>query len=242
MRVRLDVALTERGLAPSRSRARDLVRLGQVTVNGAIAAKAGLLVGGDASIAVAANANPYVSRGGLKLAAALDAFDLSPSDLTTLDVGASTGGFTQVLLERGAAKVYAVDVGRDQLHDNLRNDERVVSLESSDVRDLELDDKVGAIVIDVSFISLLKVLPAVLPIADAKAWLVALIKPQFEAGRDAIGKGGIVRDETARMAAIDRVRDWISAQPGWRILDVIPSPIDGGSGNAEYLIGATRDD
>jgi 23S rRNA (cytidine1920-2'-O)/16S rRNA (cytidine1409-2'-O)-methyltransferase len=186
----------------------------------------------------------YVSRGALKLAAALDAFGFDAAGRIGLDIGASTGGFTDVLLSRGAAKVYAVDVGHGQLIAKLKDDERVVSLEGRDARSLtreEVPDQVGAIVADVSFISLEKALPASLMLAAPGAWLVALVKPQFEAGRDAIGKGGIVRDAAVREAQGERIRAWLDGQPGWRTVGLMPSPIQGGSGNEEYLVGARFD-
>jgi 23S rRNA (cytidine1920-2'-O)/16S rRNA (cytidine1409-2'-O)-methyltransferase len=161
-----------------------------------------------------------------------------------LDIGASTGGFTEVLLERSAAHVYAVDVGSAQLHDSLKADPRVVSLENCDARELSHDQvpaPVGAVVIDVSFISVTKVLGSVLPLAAGSAWLVVLVKPQFEVGRERVGSGGIVRDEAARRGAVDAVREWLLKQPGWRIIGEMESPILGGSGNVEYLIGARRD-
>ena len=181
----------------------------------------------------------------MKLIAALDHFRFPVAGIVALDVGASTGGFTQALLARGAARVYAVDVGHGQLHARLAGDARVVSLEGRDARQLDralVPEPVGAIVADVSFISLAKALPVPLTLAGAGAWLVALIKPQFEAGRAAVGKGGIVRDPEARQRAVAAVRDWVAAQPGWRVLDVIASPIAGGSGNEEFLLGAVRDD
>jgi len=184
-----------------------------------------------------------LSRGAPKLIAALDHFGYSANDLVALDIGASTGGFTQVLLDRGAARVYAVDVGHGQLHAQLAADPRVVSLEDCDARRLGptlVPEAVGALVADVSFISLTKALPAPLTLTRAGAWLVALIKPQFEAGRAAVGKRGIVRDPAARQRAVDLVRDWIAEQPNWRVLDVIASPILGGSGNQEFLLGAQR--
>ncbi len=185
-----------------------------------------------------------VSRGGAKLAAALDAFGLDPRHRVALDVGASTGGFTQVLLKRGAEKVYAVDVGHGQLHARLKDDPRVVSLEGCDARSLEratIPEAIAAIVADVSFISLLKALPAALALAMPGAWLVALIKPQFEVGRARIGKRGIVRDASARDAAVEDVSTWLAAQSGWRVVGVIPSPLRGGSGNEEFLLGACKD-
>jgi len=232
----------EEGLAPSRARAADLVRRGCVSVAGVPASKPGALVADEAPLAVSPEETQYVSRGGLKLQAALEAFGFSPEGRVVLDVGASTGGFTEVLLARGAAKVFAVDVGRDQLHERLRADPRVVSLEATDARRLDetlIAEPVAAIVADVSFISLTQALPAALNRAGKSAWLVALIKPQFEAGRQAVGKGGIVRDEKDRARAIARVRDFLEDE-GWRVLGVIQSPITGGSGNVEFLIGACR--
>jgi 23S rRNA (cytidine1920-2'-O)/16S rRNA (cytidine1409-2'-O)-methyltransferase len=237
---RIDQRLVEEGLAPSRARAADLVRRGCVTVGGAVASKPGALVADDAALAVTGEEADYVSRGALKLVAALEAFDLSPEGCVALDIGASTGGFAEVLLARGAVKVYAVDVGRDQLHPRLRADPRVVSLESTDARKLDgtlIPDPVTVITADVSFISLTQALPAALKRAAADAWLVALVKPQFEAGRDAVGKGGIVRGQEDRMRAATRVRDFLEAQ-GWRVLGVIQSPISGLSGNVEFLIAA----
>ena len=242
--LRLDHALVARGLAPTRSQARDLVVRGCVMVDGRIAHKAGAEVSPTTRIEVAAGAQPYVSRSGLKLAAALAAFEVSPAGLVALDIGASTGGFTQVLLEAGAARVYAVDVGTGQLHPTLAADPRITSLEGRDARTLDraaIPEPVGAIVADVSFISLTLALPAPLALAAPGAWLTALVKPQFEAGRAHVGKGGVVRDEAARTAAVDKVRDWLASQPGWRIIGVIPSPLEGGAGNVEYLIGARRD-
>lgn len=245
MRQRLDVALVARGLAPTRSQARDLVRRGCVKVDGAIAGKAGQVIGDRVAIEVSAGAQPYVSRGGLKLAAALEAFAFEARGVTAIDVGASTGGFTDVLLKAGAARVYAVDVGRGQLHGSIAADPSVVNLEGQDVRLLDaalVPEAAGAIVADVSFISLTQALPAAMALAAPGAWLAALIKPQFEAGRDDIGKGGIVRDEAARLRAVEKVGAWLAAQSGWRAAGVMPSPIAGGSGNIEFLIGARRDD
>jgi 23S rRNA (cytidine1920-2'-O)/16S rRNA (cytidine1409-2'-O)-methyltransferase len=240
-KMRLDRILVERGLAVTRSRAADLIRLGAVSVEGRPALKPGALIEPGARLMVEAQASPFVSRGGLKLAAALDAFGLDPKGLVALDVGASTGGFTEVLLARGAERVFAVDVGRDQLHDKLREDRRVVVLEGTDARALDaavIDGPVGAIVADVSFISLTKALPEALKLAAPGAWLVALVKPQFEVGRDAVGKGGIVRDAQARARAVAEVRAFIDATPGWNVFAEMPSPIPGGSGNEEVLIGA----
>lgn len=237
---RLDLVLMRCGLAASRSRARDLIRLGQVRVNGRTAVKAGATVPARAAIEIAADANPYVSRGGLKLAAALEAFNLSPAGRVALDIGASTGGFTQVLLARGAKTVYAVDVGHGQLHEKLRGEPRVVELEGTDARDLSPDRikaPVTAITADVSFISLTLALPKPLALAAPGCWLIALIKPQFEAGRQAVGKRGIVA-RGHHPAAIERVTGWLASQTHWKLLDVIPSPIAGKDGNGEFLLGA----
>ena len=245
MRRRLDQALVERGMAATRSRARDLIMRGCVRVDGEIAGKAGREIGDAAVVEITEGALPYVSRGGLKLAAALEAFDLSAAGRTAIDIGASTGGFTEALLQTGAAKVYAVDVGRGQLHASLRGDHRVVNLEGLDARRLtgaNIPEAVAAIVADVSFISLTKVLPAALGLAATNAWLVALIKPQFELEPAAIGKRGIVKDQALHERAVGTVREWIARQPGWRVLGIVPSPILGGSGNQEFLIGARRDE
>jgi 23S rRNA (cytidine1920-2'-O)/16S rRNA (cytidine1409-2'-O)-methyltransferase len=237
---RLDQRLVAEGLVPSRARAADLIRRGCVTVTGATVLKPGALVADDAPIVVAAGAGDGVSRGALKLEAALHDFGFDPVGRVALDIGASTGGFTEVLLAEGAAKVYAVDVGRGQLHERLRADPRVVSLEATDARNLDaalIPEPVGTIVADVSFISLTQALPAALKRAAPGAWLVALVKPQFEAGREAVGKGGIVRKAEDRERAVVRVRDFLEGE-GWIVLGVIPSPIEGGSGNVEFLIGA----
>ncbi len=183
-----------------------------------------------------------VSRGRLKLVAALDTFGFDPTGLACLDVGASTGGFTEVLLERGAKKVYAVDVGTGQLHPRLAQDPRVTSMEGRDVRMLthaDLAEAPDAIVADVSFLSLTKALPAALTLAAVGAWLVVLVKPQFEAGPQNVSKSGIVRDERIRLATVDHIAAWLEAS-GWHPTSPIPSPITGGEGNIEYLLGARR--
>jgi 23S rRNA (cytidine1920-2'-O)/16S rRNA (cytidine1409-2'-O)-methyltransferase len=237
---RLDQLLVEIGLAPSRSRAADLVRRGLVSVAGVPALKPGTQVAPDAELRVSPGASRYVSRGGEKLAAALDAFGFEPKRTIALDVGASTGGFSDVLIARGAAKIYAVEVGSGQLHSKLRANPRVVVLEDTDARALDrtvIAEQVTAIVADVSFISLTLALPAALKLAAPGAWLVALVKPQFEAGREAVGKGGIVRDEAARKKAVAKVRHFIEGA-GWTVVGEITSPILGGSGNQEFLIGA----
>jgi 23S rRNA (cytidine1920-2'-O)/16S rRNA (cytidine1409-2'-O)-methyltransferase len=242
MGLRLDVVLLKRGLVPSRSRARDLIQRGAVSVEGVVVAKPGALIADDAAV-VLAEPSDYISRGALKLEAALDAFGFDATGRVALDVGASSGGFTEVLLVRGALHVFAVDVGHGQLHERLRTDQRVTSLEGLDARALsprEIPLPVAAIVADVSFISLEKALPAALALAAPGAWLVALVKPQFEAGRDAVGKGGIVRDADVRQAQAEKIATWIGRRAGWNVAGVIASPIAGGSGNREFLLGARR--
>ncbi len=243
-KLRLDQRLVMDGLSVSRAQARDLIKRGCVRVDGAPTTKPGLVVAPDAAIEVAPDAQPYVSRGGLKLAAALRAFRFETSGIVALDVGASTGGFTDALLAAGAARVYAVDVGHGQLHPTLAADQRVMSHEGVDGRALSRDHiacDVDAVVADVSFVSLTKVLAVPLGFAKVGAWLVALVKPQFEVGRDRVGGKGIVRGEADRRAAIGKVQDWLVAEAGWRSLGWMASPIAGGSGNREYLIGARRE-
>jgi 23S rRNA (cytidine1920-2'-O)/16S rRNA (cytidine1409-2'-O)-methyltransferase len=242
-KIRLDLLLTERGLAPSRSRARDLILRGAVRAGGEVVTRPGVDVAADTELAVEEAWSGYVSRGALKLAAALDAFGFDPAGRVGLDIGASTGGFTQMLLRRGAARVHAVDVGRDQLHARLRADARVLSLEGTDARALDralVPDPIGAITADVSFISLTKALPAAFALAAPQAWAVLLVKPQFEAGRDAVGKGGIVKSEAARAEALAGVERFVAAQAGWQVIGSIVSPITGLGGNVEYLLGARR--
>jgi 23S rRNA (cytidine1920-2'-O)/16S rRNA (cytidine1409-2'-O)-methyltransferase len=242
-RERLDVLLAKRGLARSRSEGRDLVLRGVVSVGGRPAIKAGELCEATSDIAVESGASGQVSRGGLKLASALDAFGLNPVGLVALDIGAATGGFTELLLERGARKVYAVDVGREQLSSRLRLDDRVVMLEATDARALtprEIVEPPGAIVADVSFISLTLALPVPLSLVASDAWLIALIKPQFELSPADIGRGGIVRSENGHERAVERVKDWIGSQHGWTVLGAVDSPIFGKSGNREFLIAARR--
>lgn len=240
-KLRLDQLMTSRGLAPTRSRARDLIKRGVVRVAGRVETRAGVDLPEDADIAVAEDWSGYVSRGALKLAAALDAFGFACDGRIALDIGASTGGFTQTLLRRGAVRVYTVDVGAGQLHPEIGGDARVVGLEKTDARSLDgtlIPEPIDAITADLSFISLTKALPAALSLAAPGAWAVALIKPQFEAGREHVGKGGIVRDEAVRAAVVERIADFFGAQPGWRVAGTMPSPIAGQSGNAEFLIGA----
>jgi 23S rRNA (cytidine1920-2'-O)/16S rRNA (cytidine1409-2'-O)-methyltransferase len=246
-RDRLDRVMVARGLAESRARAQDLIRRGLVRVKDAVERSPGRQVAPADPVDVAAThaIGRHVSRGGEKLAAALEHFALPAEGRTALDIGASTGGFTGVLLDAGAARVHAVDVGHGQLRASLREDRRVVVHERCDARNLDatlIPDAIGIIVADVSFISLTKVLPAALRLARSGAWLVALVKPQFEAGRAALSKQGIVRDAAARERAVATVTNFIADQPGWRVLGIIPSPITGGSGNQEYLLAAVLDD
>ncbi len=238
MRKRADILLVERGFFSSRTRAQAAIAAGRVSVGGAALKKASEEVADDATIEAEAS-HPWASRGGVKLAAALDAFALDPSGLVCLDVGASTGGFTDVLLARGAAKVTAVDVGRGQLAPRLVADRRVVSLEGLDARALtpeHLGERPDAIVIDVSFISQRLVLPSVLKLAADRAWLVSLVKPQFELSRVDIVKGRVLSEGALERASAN-VRACVEAQ-GWTVLGLIPSPILGGGGAKEFLIAA----
>ena len=238
---RLDVAMVEVGLAPTRSRARDLIARGFVTVDGRPITKPGAAVAVSTRIAISPDAPQFVSRGAEKLQEALHRFGFDAAGRVALDVGASTGGFTEVLLKAGAARVYAADVGHDQLHASLRAHPRVVALERTDARKLTpalVPEPVTAIVADVSFISLTKALSPALALAGRETWLVALIKPQFEAGPDAVGKGGVVGDPADRARAVTTVSDWVAAQSGWDLVGVIPSPIAGSDGNVEFLLGA----
>ncbi|MCR5879968.1 TlyA family RNA methyltransferase [Phenylobacterium sp. J367] len=225
----------------SRAKARAAIEAGGVTVDGRTVAKASDLVAGDAEIAAVA-AHPWVGRGALKLVHALEVWDVTVRDAVVLDVGASTGGFTEVALSRGAARVYAVDVGRGQLHPNLQTDPRVVNLEATDARDLTpelIPEPIDLIVTDVSFIGLAKALPAALALAPPGAALVALVKPQFEVGPERVGKGGLVKDEAARREALDGVAAFL-ATAGWDVLATMESPIAGGEGNREWLLHAVR--
>ena len=240
---RLDQALVARGLAASRSQARDLVRRGEVRVEGVVVTRPATTVLPGTRLVISAEA-ARVSRGGAKLAAGLAAFALSAAGRHCLDLGASTGGFTQELLRGGALSVAAVDVGHGQLHATLRADPRVTALEGRDARSLgraDLRAPVAAVVADLSFISLTLALPPALALAAPGCWLVALVKPQFEAGREAVRRGGIVRDAADRERAVARVGAWLRAQPGWRMIGVVPSPLEGGAGNVEYLLGACHD-
>lgn len=236
---RLDVELVQRGLMASRAQARAAIEAGKVLVDGAAAGKPGQLVT-VSSVIVAEPAHPWVSRGGVKLAHALDMFGVDPAGRACLDVGASTGGFTDVLLSRGARSVVAVDTGREQLHPKLRGDARVVSLESTDARELTaamLGEAPSLIVVDASFIGLSKLLARPLELAAHKAQLVGLFKPQFEVGPAHVGRGGIVSDQVAVERAAAEFSNWLASE-GWPIEAWTPSPIAGGDGNLERLFHA----
>jgi 23S rRNA (cytidine1920-2'-O)/16S rRNA (cytidine1409-2'-O)-methyltransferase len=236
---RIDLLLVERGLLESRTKAQAAVEAGGVRVNGRAVLKPSEMVDEAAEIQAEA-AHPWVGRGALKLAHALTLWLISPQDKVVLDIGASTGGFTQVCLAGGAGRVYAVDVGRGQLHPVVANDPRVVNLEGLDARrlDAELVPVPPALIVcDASFIGLEKALPAALGLAAPGADLIALVKPQFEVGPDKVGKGGVVKDESARQAALDGVRGFLEAA-GWQVRGAIESPVEGADGNREYLLHA----
>lgn len=241
-KVRLDHLLVARGHAENPSRARTLLLEGRVFSGERRLDKGGLLVDPDLPLEVR-EGRRWVSRGALKLIAGLDAFGIDAAGRIALDVGASTGGFTQVLLERGAARVYAVDVGYGQLDWQLRQDPRVVVLERTNARALDrthVPEPVDLVVCDASFISLRTVLPAPLTLTASDAALVALIKPQFEVGKGRVGKGGVVRDPALHAEVCEQVREWLEREMGWRVLGVTESPITGPRGNREFLIGAVR--
>jgi 23S rRNA (cytidine1920-2'-O)/16S rRNA (cytidine1409-2'-O)-methyltransferase len=240
---RADLLLVERGLVESRSRAAALILAGKVFSGERRVNKAGDLLTEAAPLELRGQDHPWVSRGGIKLAHGLDQFGVQPAGRVCLDVGASTGGFTDVLLARGAAKVYAVDVGQGQLAWRLRQDPRVVVLERRNARHLTrayIPDAPSLIVCDASFIGLATVLATPLSLAAEQAEVVALIKPQFEVGREGVGKGGIVRDPALREAAVARVVAWLGGEVRWRVQGVTESPIVGAEGNVEYLIVARR--
>jgi 23S rRNA (cytidine1920-2'-O)/16S rRNA (cytidine1409-2'-O)-methyltransferase len=239
-RLRADRLLVEAGHFESRARAQAAIEAGLVRADGVVVRRAADLIAKGAAIEAQAP-HPYVSRGGLKLAAALDAFGLDPSGRVCLDIGASTGGFTDVLLRRGASHVHAVDVGRFQLHPSLAGDPRVSALEATDARSLgSFPVPPSLLVIDVSFISLRLVLPPLVPLLAPDAALAALIKPQFEAGRAHVGRGGLVRDETVQDEVCARIRALVESL-GFAVRGLIPSPVEGGDGNREFLIGAVRE-
>ncbi|HXZ04670.1 MAG TPA: TlyA family RNA methyltransferase [Ktedonobacteraceae bacterium] len=237
---RLDVALVRRGLAPSRERARALIMAGQVLVEGHLVDKPGTLISLDAgcSLKEAPDEIKYASRGGLKLEKALATFELDPEELVALDVGASTGGFTDCLLRHGAKRVYAIDVGHGQLAWTLRNNPRVVVMEHTNIRYLStLPEPIQCVTIDVSFISLRLVLPALVPLLAPGAWIVALVKPQFEAGKAEVDRGaGIIKDPEVHERVVYELQEWITQHTPFRILGLTDSPIYGRDGNREFLL------
>jgi 23S rRNA (cytidine1920-2'-O)/16S rRNA (cytidine1409-2'-O)-methyltransferase len=240
--MRADQYLVEKGHAASRTEAQAAIRAGLVKVNGEVLAKPSRAIE-DAAAIEYAKPHPFVSRGGVKLAVALDYFNLSPEGLICLDIGASTGGFSEVLLAGGAAKLYAVDVGHGQMHARLRRDPRVILRDGLNTRDLSLvhvPEAPRAIVADVSFIGLKLALPPALDLAAPGAWLVALVKPQFEVGRLWVGKGGIVRDAEMQAAAVADIKQFISSQSRWSVTGHMESPIQGGDGNREFFIAAQK--
>jgi 23S rRNA (cytidine1920-2'-O)/16S rRNA (cytidine1409-2'-O)-methyltransferase len=244
-KLRLDELLVLRGFYATRSRARDAVLRGTVRISNSVAEKPGQFVSTDAEVAVDDPARSHVSRAALKLITGLDHFGLSPAGLNALDIGASTGGFTQVLLERGAAHVIAIDVGHDQLDSSLRNDSRISNIEGLNARELGATHlsgrRIGLVVSDASFISLKLALPPALALADHGAACMLLVKPQFEAGREHIGKGGMLKPGVDAEAIAEDLARWLSSQPGWRSLGHCPSPIEGGDGNREFLLAGVKD-
>lgn len=242
-RLRLDQALVERGLFPSRARAQGAIAAGLVKVGGRAVVKSSAVIDPQAELQVLGDVHDYVSRGAVKLAAALDAFSVDPAGRVCLDLGASTGGFTEVLLRRGAAKVYAVDVGQRQLHPRVAADARVVNLERTHAKDLGaaiVPEAIDLVVCDVSFIGLKKALPPALALAAPECRLIALVKPQFEVGPEGVGKGGIVTDPSAGPRFAGEIAGWLRDAHGFQPLGSVESPIEGGDGNKEILIGAIR--
>jgi 23S rRNA (cytidine1920-2'-O)/16S rRNA (cytidine1409-2'-O)-methyltransferase len=243
-RTRLDLLLTETGAFESRARARDAIARGGVRVNGQIVTKPGAQYNSDDVIEISDAARRYVSRAALKLICGLDHFNFDPAGCDALDIGASTGGFTQVLLERGAAHVTAIDVGHGQLHPSLVGNPRIDNHQGLNARNLSTNltgkRQITALVSDVSFISLKLALPPALEIAASGCFCVLLVKPQFEAGRDAVGKGGIIRDPAVAQTVAEDMVHWLDEQPGWNSLGLCPSPIEGGDGNREYLLGGIK--
>ena len=243
-RRRLDLALVERGLVATRARAQGAIRAGHVRVGGKVARKPADPVGDADEIELLSLAHPYVSRGALKLVHALDFFALDPAGCNCLDLGASTGGFTEVLLERGAVSVVAIDVGHGQLAKEIAAGARVRPVEGLNAKDITrelIPEHISFIVADLSFIGLRKALPPALALAEPGATLIALIKPQFEAGPENVGKGGIVRDPALHERICGDISAWLGDEMGWRVLGFTESPIEGGDGNTEFLIAARHD-
>lgn len=235
--------MVDRGLAESRSKAQALILAGLVYADTRRIDKAGDMLPESQALTVKGQDHPWVSRGGLKLVKGLDAFGIDPTGMIGIDVGASTGGFTDVLLTRGAARVYAVDVGHGQLAWRLREDARVVVLEKTNARTLTAEiipEPADIVVCDASFIGLETVLPAAMALTKPGAYLVALIKPQFEVGKGRVGKGGVVREPELHQEVCDRISGWLAGQAGWTVLGIAESPITGPEGNKEFLIGGRR--
>jgi 23S rRNA (cytidine1920-2'-O)/16S rRNA (cytidine1409-2'-O)-methyltransferase len=240
-RIRADLAMVSRGLADSRARARALIEAAEVYAGSEQITRPSQLIATQADLRIKGDAHQWVSRGAPKLAHALSVFEIDLMDRVGLDIGASTGGFTEMLLEHGCRRVYAVDVGHDQLHPRLRGDPRVLSLEGLNARDLsarEIPEPVDIVTADVSFISLTKALPGPMRLAAPGADLVALVKPQFEVGREGIGKKGVVKVPALHKKACEDISGWLEGQPGWRVLGLEESPIIGRQGNREFLIAA----
>jgi 23S rRNA (cytidine1920-2'-O)/16S rRNA (cytidine1409-2'-O)-methyltransferase len=241
---RADQLLVDQGLAESRAKAQALILAGLVSASGRRVDKPGTALPEDTPLALAGRDHPWVSRGGVKLDFALNHFAINAAGAIALDIGASTGGFTDVLLARGVARVHAVDVGRGQFAWKLRQDPRVVVHEATNARHLtpaQIAEPIDLITCDASFIGLMTLLPAPLSLAAERAALVALIKPQFEAGPKEVGRGGVVRDPAIHQAVCERIAGWLGAQPGWVVIGTIESPIQGPAGNREFLIYARRD-
>jgi 23S rRNA (cytidine1920-2'-O)/16S rRNA (cytidine1409-2'-O)-methyltransferase len=240
---RLDDLLVERGLAESQAKAQALVMAGLVYTGEQKLTSSGAKISVEVPLTVRGQEHPWVSRGGLKLAHGLAHFGFQAKDRVCIDLGSSTGGFSDVLLNKGAAKVYAVDVGYGQLAHKLRIDPRVVVLERTNARLLDrttIADDISAVVCDASFIGLRTILPPAMTLTRQDAWLIALIKPQFEVGKDEVGEGGVVRDPALHQAVCETIKTWMNEQPGWRVVDITTSPITGPAGNVEFLIGAVK--
>ncbi|KXV33995.1 hemolysin [Gluconobacter thailandicus] len=240
---RADQLLVDRGLVESRTRAQSLIMAGLAYTGDRRIAKAGDQLPEDAPLSLKGQDHPWVSRGGLKLIHGIEHFGLDPKGRIAIDVGASTGGFTDVLLTHGASKVYAVDVGHGQLAWKIRSDERVVVMEKTNARALtaeQIPEPAGIVVCDASFIGLKTVLPAALALTTPDAWAIALIKPQFEAGRGEVGAKGVVRDPAVHDRVCAEIRDWFASLPGWEVFGIEASPITGPEGNREFLIAARR--
>ncbi len=241
-KIRLDLLLTERGLVKSRTEAQQWILSGKVRAGTTVLDKAGDLVSDDIELTLEEPEHPWVSRGGQKLAHAITHFGIEVKGLIAADIGASTGGFTDVLLTQGASKIYAVDVGQGQLDWKLRNDPRVVVMEKTNARYLTSDqipDPLDLVVCDASFIGLRTVLPAVLSLCKPNAQVITLIKPQFEVGAAKVGKGGVVRDPSLHQAVCDDIKNWFVTE-GWNVVGIVPSPIQGPKGNIEFLCYANR--